>query len=57
MMATGGENGKTIYVAGNSMVEIEDALTNSEMQWLGQTNSKMFRMAERMNLFASQSGL
>jgi hypothetical protein len=33
-------NGKTFWVAGNDIVELEDALHSAQPQWLGPTLSK-----------------
>lgn len=52
-----GVNGKTIYSAGDTFREVEDAISETEPVWLGEENSKYFKSAQKANYFASKSGL
>ncbi|KZT39259.1 NAD(P)-binding protein [Sistotremastrum suecicum HHB10207 ss-3] len=55
-LATCGWNGKTLFVAGNSCTEVEDALDSTRPLWLGSANDEAWKKAEKVQYFESRSG-
>jgi hypothetical protein len=45
-------NGKTLFVAGNEIVELEDSLARTQAQWMGEELSKNIDEGQRRLLNA-----